>query len=266
MIKSKYNVKQFWDLIFSIGAISGMWYWYTIIDDPLSIFPLDLFIMLIFVTLFIIPLGCIAIVFSIIRHKNQIKLFFVKPQQAVEFSLELKEQKAGWLLAFYIFGLNLVIFFFLLTIPIEESLTSIPFVGENLNLVLNQLIKQFENLFFDMINEYGYNLDFGNDFGEKMIVLSILFTISPIYFLVLRLLRIHVKNENIEKKSERYPGSRGLIVFLYIVLALTLQKILFDLDGLMSIGSSWILITVIFGAFPMIAILFVHEAVSKKLL
>ena len=70
------QIKQFWDLIFSVGAIVGIIVWYYSADYPSSMFDQEHAIGVLFVTLGIIPAAIIAIVFSIIRHRNQIKLFY----------------------------------------------------------------------------------------------------------------------------------------------------------------------------------------------
>lgn len=270
----KEKLKKFWDLIFSIGAITGIFFWFENIENLIEVFPSYFGFIPIFGTLVLTSITIILIVFSTIRHKDEIKKWsYDKPKGVIEYAVEPDKPKSDLLFFSFSFSLSILLIFFLLLIPIEESIETIPFVGDNLKIFLDEFIIEFSKLFDNLFmeNSQGLSLSLNSDFVKKILMLSILLSFGPIYFLIIQLFRIHYKNEekkhnkNLDKKKQ-FPGSGSLVVFLYFVLGLAIQKFLLDPNAFFSIGTNWILVTMILNLFTIFPAILLTEKLTKKLI
>lgn len=262
----KEKIKQFWDLIFSVSGIVAIVYWYSIVGLP-SLFPPS--IIQIIITLILTPLALMLVIFSIIRHKDDLKKFHEYPRKAIEYSFNSDKSRSDVLFYSYCYLLSFVIIFFLLSIPLEESIKSLPFVGENLGILLQEVIEQVTKLFNGLFTSGGLNLSFDQEFTPKLLVLSFLVSSGTIYMLILKMMRLRIqkitRTELQKKVNKEYPGTGSLVTFLYIVLASLLQKSYFDPDGFFSIWGNWVFLVMLLNLLPFLTILIFFDRIEERI-
>ena len=156
-------------------------------------------------------------------------------------------------------------------------------------VILNDVTLEFSELFNTLLkdNPQGYSLREDYDYAEKIIVLSVLLSFGPVYFLALRFFRRYYVNEEENhnksidetKKEKReitgleefdkkksFPGSGTLVVFLYVVLFLAAQRYILNPEEFLNIGVNWIFLTFLLNLIPLLALALFDDKLSERLI
>jgi len=267
------NKKHFLGLFMFFGPIAGFYILFVTVDFFIDMFP-EYFIFQVFITVGIIVTGIVSMVFSLVQHNYILKKFFNKPKHLVEYSFDFKNphaKKCYFLMSYF---LTLYVIFFFLTIPLNESIETVPLIGNALKIFGENLLTDFNQLYAEIFhsNPKGLDLGFDENFAEKISIFSIVLTFGPLYFLILKFFRLHYLNELNSKKlkdeelecKKQFPGTGSFIGFLYIIFALIFVKAWFDPNSILNIGTNWIILTMIFNLIPIGIVWVLTSKIIKK--
>jgi len=269
------NKKHFLGLFMFFGPIVSFYFLFVTVDSFMKMFP-GHFTFQVFLIVGIIIVGIVSVVFSLVQYYHILKKFFNKPKHLVEYSFDFKKPYAKQIYFVMSYFLTLYVIFFFLTIPPNESIETVPIIGNILGVFGENLLTDFNQLYDEIFhdNSGGLDLTFDENFINKILLFSTVLIIGSLYFLILKFSRLHylkklslnkIKDEEFECRKP-FPGTGSFIGFLYIILALVVIKSVSDPNSILNIGTNWIILTMIFNLIPLaIFYLLTSKIIEKQL-
>lgn len=171
--------------------------------------------------------------FLIAKYKNKIRVaIYEKPQGIIEKSYG---NKGISYLFYFIFSLltTLMITMLIYILPSNSFVSILPF--EDVSESLEQGIQIVTNTTKTMLTPNSISVTYGSDFNRNAVILySMLFT-GPALLYLLKELKKRQDEEPVKKSDnesvnepdeEKFPGSKSLLIFLYVSILIVIPRIL----------------------------------------
>ena len=123
------------------------------------------------------------------------------------------------------FLISVFVILLIVLMPPESYANALPM--ENFTSALAATMKIYVQTIQTMFQNGVINIPYGENFNVKILSFFLLSSIGYFYLFFLRQVRKKIRNEEklTNPKKHRFPGSRSLLIFLYVSAILLLQRI-----------------------------------------